>query len=85
MIQTLTRDIQYNDMVLSVMIYELYSPWDDVILSYGLFYCIGLCLVCGVLCTWCGLTERIVMLGLKILLTGKILVNEKGAVVRYDD
>lgn len=56
-----------------------------LILSYGLFYCIGLCLVCGVLCTWCGLTERIVMLGLKILLTGKILVNEKGAVVRYDD
>lgn len=41
MIQTLTRDIQYNDMVLSVMIYELYSPWDDVILSYGLFYCVG--------------------------------------------
>ena len=39
--QTVTRDIQYNDMVLSVMIYELYSPWDDVILSYGLFYCVG--------------------------------------------
>lgn len=25
------------------------------------------------------------MLGLKILLTGKILVSKKGAVVRYDD
>lgn len=31
------------------------------------------------------LTERIVMSGLKILLTGKIPVNEKGSVVRYDD
>lgn len=31
------------------------------------------------------LTERIVMSGLKIFLTGKILVNEKGAVVRYVD
>ena len=52
MIQTLTRDIQYNDMVLSVMIYELYSPWDDVILSYGLFYCVGA--VCsGVRCSVC--------------------------------
>ena len=56
-----------------------------LILSYGLFIVSGCDLVCGVLCTWRGLTERIVMLGLKILLTGKILVNEKGAVVRYDD
>lgn len=24
--QTITKDIQYNDMVLSVMIHELYSP-----------------------------------------------------------
>ena len=48
--QTLTRDIQYNDMVLSVMIHRL-------ILSYGLFIVSGCDLVCGVPCTWCGLCQ----------------------------
>ena len=31
-LQTVTKDIQYNDMMLSVMIYELYSLWDDIVL-----------------------------------------------------
>ena len=31
-VQTVTKDIQYNDMMLSVMIYELYSLWDDIVL-----------------------------------------------------
>lgn len=51
----------------------------------GFLLCRGCDLVCGVLCTWCELIERIVISDLKILLTGKILVNEKWAVVRYDD
>lgn len=37
--QTVTRDIQYNDMVLSVMIHELYSPYAYIL---WLFYCVGL-------------------------------------------
>ena len=53
-VQTVTKDIQYNNMMLSVMIYELYSPWDDVILSYGLFIVSDCDLVCDALCTWCG-------------------------------
>ena len=50
----------------------------------GFFIVSGCDLVCGVLCTWRGLTERIVISGC-LVLTGKILENEKGAVVQYDD
>lgn len=52
MVQTITKNIQYNDMVLSVMIYTVYG----MMLYYPMgFFIVSSCdLVCGAPCTWCG-------------------------------
>ena len=62
-----------------------------LILSYGLFIVSGCDLVCGVLCTWCGMClvmwadRTSCYVRSEDITHWEILVNEKGAVVRYDD